>query len=720
MFSTVILWHMHQPYYVNPLTQTAMMPWVRLHCVKGYLDMVDAATAHPDLRVNFNFTPVLIKEILELSEGKVKDLWEGLSRKSPEYLSDEEKIQILENFFKIHWDNHIYPFPRYLQLLELRGQRVTRESLTVSIKHFTDQDYRDLQTWYNLSWCGFSAEKRFPELKEFKRRRDFFTEEEKHRVLDIHREIVKSILPLYRQAQEQGFIELTTTPFYHPIMPLVYDTDFAKRCMPGRALPPKFTAPEDVLAQLQMAQEQHTAVFGKPARGMWPSEGSVCPEVIPLMEKVGIHYFLTDEGILFQSLRNDPAWKGRSIDHLELFQPWNCKHEGSEVKALFRERPLSDFIGFNAARNTTPVAVDHMIFNMEHIASIAPRSEGVLCLALDGENVWESFPDGGEEFLRTFYQKCTRSEKIKTRLLGEYFERVTQSPVIKEIHSGSWINSNFDIWIGDEEENQGWEWLGKTRHFLVEQLKEKKWPEAVIKAAWDEIYAAEGSDWFWWYGPDFETECDFLFDELFRTHLKNVYQILGVESPRYLDIPICSVQHSSAVFTEPFDWIEPIINGESTSFFDWLGAGEYNMERQQTAMFHADRIVRDLRYGFGRERFFFRLDTTGHFPEKVVLDFHQVKIARIQIDCIRRAAWLETSNDGLLFEKKNAEIELGIQNCIELGVPFEWLGWKNSGEKAAFVVQVFEKGIERERYPERGLIEFHAPSREFKLRNWFV
>src|SRR5258708_8407703 len=222
--NVLLLWHMHQPYYVNPVTKMAMMPWVRLHAVKGYLDMIDLIEPVPGVKMNFNFSPVLLKQIEELVKNKVTDLWESWSRKPVETLHPDEKIRILENFFKINWDTMIKPHPRYYELLNRRGKTWSERSLQETVGLFSDADFRDLQTWYNLGWCGFSARKRFPLLNDLIEQDRDFTEEQKNAVLDIHRVILSQVLTLYRQAEQRAEIEATTTPYFHPIMPLVYDT----------------------------------------------------------------------------------------------------------------------------------------------------------------------------------------------------------------------------------------------------------------------------------------------------------------------------------------------------------------------------------------------------------------------------------------------------------------------------------------------------------------
>jgi alpha-amylase/alpha-mannosidase (GH57 family) len=719
--NVVILWHMHQPYYVNPLTKKAKMPWVRLHAVKGYLDMVDLVTAQPGVRVNFNFTPVLVRQILELVRGEVDDEWETISRKPAASLDNEDRRHILENFFKINWDTLIRPVPRYAELLAKRGPNYTLAKLDSIVRTFTEADFRDLQTLYNLQWCGFSAARRFPELQALKDKGRDFTEQEKNMVLDIHREILALVLPEYRSAAERGQIELTTTPYFHPIMPLVYDTNIARRCQPHSPLPSPFSAPEDVRAQLRLAQELHEEVFGHRARGLWPSEGSIAPEIVPLMVEAGFDYFCSDEGNLFKSLKNDPAWNSRNVDHVELFQGWRIHAYEKSIQALFRERPLSDFVGFDAARNETSQAIAHLIDNLKNIARVSPGEHGAVSLTLDGENAWEAFPDSGEAFLSGFYRALVEAPELHTCRLGDYFDAHPARVETCSLHSGSWIRSDFDIWIGDPEENKGWEWLKETRHFLVERIAEGNvTPEAAAKAWW-EIYAAEGSDWFWWYGPDFTIDTDFLFDELFRLHLQNVYRILGIEPPAHLDVPIC-LPSADLGYTQPLRLLTPDISGQTERYFNWLGAGELDLTKQQTAMFQGDRIGQKLFFGFGPDNFYLRLDLSRH-PEAITVRFllpHPARVTLRQVSPGHIETLFETSQDGVLFAPDPAaRVKAYWSRSLVVALPWELLRLE-PGHEFAFFVQLLEGGLQRERYPERGAIEMSVPSKDFETEHWFV
>jgi alpha-amylase/alpha-mannosidase (GH57 family) len=719
--NVVILWHMHQPYYVNPLTKKARMPWVRLHAAKGYLDMIDLVTAQPEVRVNFNFSPVLVRQILELVDGEVEDEWETLSRRPAADLDNDARRHLLENFFKINWDTLVRPVPRYAELLAKRGARYTLGKLDSIVRTFSEADFRDLQTLYNLQWCGFSALRRFPVLQEIKNKGRDFTEQEKTTVLDVHGKILGLVLQEYRAAAERGQIELTTTPYFHPIMPLVYDTHIAQRCQPHSPLPSPFSAPEDVRAQLRLAQELHARVFGKPARGLWPSEGSIAPEIVPLMVEAGFDYFCSDEGNLFKSLENDPAWNTRHIDHAALFQGWRIRAYDKTIQALFRDRPLSDFIGFDAARNETPRAVAHLIDNLKNIAKVAPGDRGVTSLTLDGENAWEAFPDSGEAFLTSFYRALTSTPELKTSRLGDYFAAHPAHAETSHLHSGSWIRSDFDIWIGDPEENKAWEWLKETRHFLVERIAQGNLPPERVEEAWWEIYAAEGSDWFWWYGPDFTIDTDFLFDELFRLHLQNVYRILGIEPPAHLDVPIC-LPSSDLGYTQPLRLLSPDISGGTDRFFNWLGAGRLDLTRQQTAMFQGDRIGQELFFGFGSSAFFLRLDLTRH-PEAITIRFllpHPARVTLRQTSPGPIETIFETSEDGVLFTPSPAANLLAHWGrSLIVAIPRQLLRVE-PGHEFAFFLQLLEGGLQRERYPERGAIELTAPGKDFESEQWFV
>jgi alpha-amylase/alpha-mannosidase (GH57 family) len=717
MAHVVFLWHMHQPYYVDPTSRTALMPWVRLHAVKGYLDMVSLIREFPELRVNFNMTPVLLLQIDELARNRVRDLWMEWSRKPAAELDEIERLSILENFFKIHTDNLVKPFPRYWELLNKRGRDFQREEVRREMRYWSVQEFLDLQTWFNLAWCGYTAERLYPELAGLKRKDRHFSEAEKMRVLDIHQEILQSIIPLYRAAEERGQAEITTTPFFHPILPLVYDSNLAERCMPGRSFPKRFCWPQDAAAQLDLAVAQHERHFGRPPRGLWPSEGSIAPELVPLIEKAGIRYFCSDEENLFRSLEAGRVQSDVPLDHLELFQGWVVKHEGGTALAVFREKPLSDFIGFMASKNSAPEAADHLVNHLRNISRALPEGRGIIPLILDGENAWETFPDGGKDFLRSLYSGILAEPALQTATIERALVEVPPTRTVTHLHTGSWISSNFDIWIGEEEENRAWNLLGETREFLQRQLDAGSLNEEERKQALFEIYAAEGSDWFWWYGPDFSTENDALFDALFRQHLRNVYTICGQLPPALLEEPITSVR-VAPLYTRPERPVRREVTGRRSSYFDWMGAGCYIAGSEQGAMYRSERILDRIFFGNDSGSLYLRLDLRRWERVMVCVEFHGTERAALEFELgvlvgLGSYRWIDAS--GVVSERA----ALAVLDVVEVAVPLCLLGL-DGAEVVRFQVKLLENGLQRECYPERVPIEFVLTRRDYALEHWVV
>jgi alpha-amylase/alpha-mannosidase (GH57 family) len=718
MAHVAFLWHMHQPCYVDPATQSAPMPWVRLHCTRSYLDMIALLGDYPGVRANFNLSPVLVMQIRELLSGRIRDEWLELSRKPAAELDADERFRVLENFFKANWDTLVRPFPRYWELLNKRGRTLYRDDVRRGVRYFSSQEILDLQVWFNLTWFGFTACRRHPEIVELKRKERCFTEQEKHLVLDLQRSIMATVLDEYAAASERGQVELTTSPFFHPILPLIQDSDFAARAMPGRELPPRFSWPQDAEAQLGLAVEQHAAVFGQVPRGLWPSEGSVSPELVPVARRCGFDYFCTDEEILFSSLRRDPAWRGTSVDHIELFQAWQVQAGGAEIPVLFRERPLSDFIGFTAAKNEPAQAAMHLLFHLRHISDLV-HDRGIVPLMLDGENAWEFFRDGGEAFLRALYQGIESERgKLHSTTLADYLDHHPPRRRLTALHSGSWIGANFDIWIGEPEENRAWTLLGETRSWFARRLASGQLTAAQEAAARRALYAAEGSDWFWWYGPDFTTENDPLFDRLFRAHLCAVYHACGAVPPAAFDVPI-SDRAAAAHTQTPSRFITPEINGQRATFFEWTGAGRYSASGHTPTMARADGgQISSILFGNDDRYFYLHVDAHIDVGVEIVVVFQQPEGLEIH------SGVLDTprSSPVKLRRKDGSEAVAGLlvfEKILELAVPIDALGLQ-PGAAVSFQLILLEGGLEIERHPEHTAIDFTLLGEEWALSNWMV
>ncbi len=721
--NVAILWHMHQPYYVDPVAGVARMPWVRLHATKGYLDMVWLAEQFPALRCTFNLTPVLLKQIEELATGQVRDLWHEDAAVPAAELTAAQRAGLLEHFFKANWENMVKPYPRYWSLLQKRGRASGGASVQRLAGSFSEQEMRDLQVWFNLAWFGYAAERLYPPIAELKRKGQNFTEADKQSVFEAQRDVLRNIVGRYKALADRGQIEISTSPFYHPILPLVYNTEHARRCMTGVKLPPAFAHPEDVRAQLTLARDYHAKLFGQPPRGVWPSEGSVCPELIPVFEELGFEWFATDEEILWRSLA---AWRGgEHFDRRMLFQGYRAEFGGAGVSVAFRDRALSDFIGFSAARNEPARAAEYMIGHLERISESASGDDALCAVILDGENAWEHFPDGGEAFLREFYRRLTTHPKLRTTTFGDHFRAHPPQTVIPTLHTGSWINGNFGIWIGHAEDNRGWELLGRARDFVQFKAERGELTPEQHQRAMQDIYAAEGSDWFWWYGDDFVTENDLLFDELFRTHLQNVYRIVGAPVPEALQAHICRSELARES-RQPTELITPQIDGVITSYYEWAGAGLYEVGRSQSAMYQAERIVEAIHFGGDLRQFAFRLDVRGdpeNLPGNLTLriNFLQPHGESLVVSGfavgVSQAELFDTS--AAVPRKIGETREVRFLRVLEVAMPYETLRWK-ARDEVLFFAQLLQNGVELERYPAVGTLGFVVPDEQFEVENWRV
>lgn len=565
-----LLWHHHQPLYRDlaaPPEGAYRFPWVRLHALRDYYGMAALVAQYPEVHLTINFSPVLLWQLEDYVERGRSDCALLLTRKPTSRLSVAERHEMLETFFDAHWHHQIYPHPRYRALLEQR----------VHGRRFSDRDLTDLKMWFNLAW--FAHEFRtggvtLPDgttasVRPLVEKGEGFTQRDIEVLIEEQDKILRSIVPLHRQLQERGQIEVSVTPFYHPILPLLLDTDRATLDRPGATRPARFTSPEDAEAHVAMAVAFYRERFGREPRGMWPAEGAVAEAIVPLFVRHGIGWIGTDEGVLARSGR----YGYRVEDPNVLCQPYQAVNPGGEggVTVLFRHRELSDAIGFHYQGVPDPErAAQSFIAGVKDLArGLGGERDSLVSIILDGENAWGSYREDGRPFLHALYRALAADAEIKTVTVSEYLEgnpdrRLPPHPAAeqKRVHhlfTGSWIDElgsapgvDLGTWVGEPEENAAWALLGAVRRALEESgARPASSPEA-----FGALYAAEGSDWFWWFGEDHTSDADEAFDDLFRGHLKAACRLAGVEPPTGLDRHI--VAHRVVwTFTAPVGEVQP-------------------------------------------------------------------------------------------------------------------------------------------------------------------
>lgn len=725
-------WHMHQPYYTDPVAGSASMPWVRLHATKAYYDMAYLLEQFPAVRATFNFTPSLLRQLEEIGNGTVRDLFLEHAQRPAADLTEEDRVFLIRHFFAANWATMVRPSPRYHELLVKRGLDIQGQDLPRLARRFSVQDYLDLQVWHNLAWFGYGAVHRYPRLAALRNKNRGFTEEEKQEVLGLQLAVLRDIVPLYRTLLERGQIELTTTPFFHPILPLIIDTDITKRARPDLPLPARFHAPDDAEAQLRRAVEFHSRTFGHAPAGLWPSEGSVCPELLPILQRTGFSWLATDEGILARSLeRSGNSWNRQTA----LYQPYRAGAAGQELTLLFRDREISDAFGFVYHKTTPESAAEDVLRRLRGIIETTAQEQIVIAIVLDGENPWAHYHDGGERFLSLLYSALTAREldraghlAVHPSTIGEAIAAVPPARHLSDLHSGSWINADYKIWIGHQEDNLGWNLLGQTRARLLETAPSL--PPDRANAAWDELYAAEGSDWFWWYGDDFETDFKQEFDRLFRTHLRNVWGYMGLPVPEQLNQPICAMGavHETDQVTHPRALLSPTIDGAVTDFFEWRGAGIINTQPPLGAMWKADSLFTSLQFGWNKEWLFLRFDVDQASEARQPNLRTEIRLQSLR-DHFRITFSLDPSEplQFLLSQATGQETwqEIGPyqsiarHSIVELALPHKDLHLE-PGQEVKLSIVVLERNLEVARYPFQQPAVLTVPGPEFDAAMWRV
>lgn len=713
------VWHQHQPYYKNPETGKYLLPWVRLHCTKDYYDMVAVLGNFPKIKQTFNLTPSLMEQIIDYTNGASDDFLD-ISRKPANELSVKDRIFILKNFFMANPPTMIEPYKRYNELYLKRGRRVHADYLARIENLFSVEEMRDIVVLFNLSWVDPYFREKNEKIEMLFNKGKNFTEEDKSILLDETAKIVASVLDIHKEFQNKGQIEVTTSPFYHPILPLIIDTNVAKTGMPYVFLPKtRFRYPQDAQTQIEKGIGLYEKIFGKKPKGMWPSEGSVSSAVAQMAAGCGINWIATDEEILFKTLGNGSNGNGYNA----LYKPYAINADGLKVNVIFRNHELSDLIGFAYHKMNPEEAVNDFIGRLHAIKDSAngcgeTAAQALVSIILDGENCWEYYRNDGLDFLNILYERLSNEEKngLITTTVSEYLEKFPPSAQkeaeLNGIFPGSWINGNFGIWIGHPEDNQAWDYLNDTRKFLASRTPKEHIPKN-IQDAWNEIYIAEGSDWNWWYGADHSSMNDAEFDQLFRAHLINVYRLLNEKVPDNLYLSI-KKRWDAANFITPIDFINPEIDGNVSDYFKWHNAGFYDILNSAGggAMHQTDTCLKAIYWGFDETNLYFRLDCVHPYPEDIKL-----KIIFLKPDNDKFVE-LDPNNNYALFDAVNLKsFAAGKGGTIEFSLPFDRLGTK-TGDSIEFIATTEQKGIELERWPGNFSITLKHPDKHFCEENW--
>jgi alpha-amylase/alpha-mannosidase (GH57 family) len=697
----ILLWHQHQPFYKDLVTGEYRLPWVRLHGLKDYYGMVKLLDEFPDVHQNLNLVPSLMVQIQDYVSGTAQDPFLRVASKPARDLSDNERRFALQYLFQANLQNVIGRYPRYKELWERfreHGNDPARAQ-----RYFQPQDFTDLQVLSQIAWFDefFLEEK---DIAALVAKGHHYSLDDQKFVIERERELLARMLPAHAEAAKKGSIEISTTPFYHPILPLLCDTSVGAVSTPGLPLPQnRFRHPEDAREQLLRGLDLHENVFGIRPKGVWPSEGSVSEEALAIAHNLGVQWMATDEGVLGRSTGSFFArdGNGRLPSHLaeKLYNIHRYENGSTAMHLVFRDHTISDLIGFVYSGIPPADAARHLIQNIKDAARpvLDKGRDAVVSIILDGENAWEYYPKSGREFLRRFYDGLQREPGVEAVTISEAIARHRDFGKLTSLVPGSWINANFNVWIGAPEDNRAWDYLHHAREFYADNAARAS--DAQRQLALDEILIAEGSDWNWWYGPEHHSANDRDFDDLYRKHLSNVYQALGATPPDYLAQPITGAEVRPA-FVPQTAYIHPRVTGDKVRYFEWMGAAIYSADHRAGAM-HGKQFLLDSVYaGIDSSSLYGRLDFSGNVPTEdfdIIVNIESWASAEPRP---RRTLRIEASaSEGKLKEwrvengsaervlassaQPDEHVKLALLRNFEFKVPLVWLlATPSSGQSA--------------------------------------
>ncbi|WP_295056061.1 glycoside hydrolase family 57 protein [Sulfuricurvum sp.] len=563
-------WHMHQPDYRGS-DGVMTMPWVFLHAIKDYYEMPWLLTQYTTIKATFNLTATLMEQ-LDLYRDPLKyDYFLSLWEQHPSALDPQSRQWLIKLCKSSQFETMVRPIPRYDYLY---GKN-----------EYSEGELIDLEIVFILSWCGNYLRRDNAVVKRLFEQGEGFTQNDKHRLLDTLCTFVQTIIPFYASLQKEGRISVSTTPYYHPILPLLINMENAVIANPHTTLPKRsFSLYTDAQKHIERSMALYEKHFQKKPSGFWPAEGAVDTKSLALYNEYGIKWIATDEAILFHSLDSE--------ERKNLYKTYCFKG----VTIGFRDHGLSDLIGFTYRFKGAEDAAEHFLRTLKIIDN--EQNDPTVFVIVDGENAWEFYENNGLNFFTALYGRLENTSWCKTATMDE-IDNGAKDSELEMLQPGSWIHGTFDTWSGHPQKNRAWELIYQTRRD-AENFRGEISEESALKIE-EHFLASECSDWFWWYGDDHVTDFAVEFDTLFRNHLISIYELLGIAPPGNLFQPILSMSSMAPFWVRPKSPLTPVIDGKYSSFFEWLGCGSMDERKLYSTMDRVRGPIDTLYYGHDKK-----------------------------------------------------------------------------------------------------------------------
>ncbi len=549
--NVVLCWHMHQPQY--RCNDIYTRPWTWLHAIKDYTDMAAHIEAAPEARAVVNFSPHLmlqiddyshlIRRLLDSGEASKDHILDALGGLFPQ--GNAEKEALVRSCLRAHDVNIRQRFAPYNHLCHLAEQALEAGRLP------EQGDITDLLVWYCLAWMGEFMRSGSPLAGRMMEQAGGFSLQDRHDLLALIGTEIADILPRYRRLAEAGRVELSVTPWSHPILPLLMDFSSAREAMPGVELPTGSYPGGEARCNWHLRHaiacfEHH---FGFRPAGCWPSEGALSERTLELLLNHGFKWTASGANVLRNSL-------GANVGQPEVSQHEDNKHHenpqhrlwtapatnsgGKHLVCIFRDDELAELIGFSYSQWQAIDAVNDLVYRLEQAlerAGTQGNSDPTVSIIMDGENAWEYYPENGKEFLSVLYERLSSHPRFQLSTFSDVLKRVPLQP-LPRLTAGSWVYGNFSVWIGHPAKNRAWERLIDARLAVDEAIAQDHAGLLPVEQVLEQLSVCESSDWFWWLGEEGRAQDGPAFDELFRLHLKALYRLIGVPAPAVLDQPV--------------------------------------------------------------------------------------------------------------------------------------------------------------------------------------
>ncbi|MCW9046796.1 MAG: glycoside hydrolase family 57 protein [Gammaproteobacteria bacterium] len=549
----VLCWHMHQPWYQEGIDGDYKLPWVYLHAIKDYEDMASHLEAHPKMHVVVNFAPVLLEQLDDYAtqlknwldtKAPMKDpMLNMLAGVTAVPKSPHLRYQLLCDCQRANAEKMIDPYPDFKKLLEpvksMFPGGLCDEHETGCLYYLNSQYFIDVLVWYHIAWLGHSL-KQTQISSHLIKKAKMFDQKDRRDLLQLIYDCISSLIPRYRKLAESGQIELSMTPYGHPIIPLLNDMDNMQCAQPEAPLPKCETYPgglERSRWHIQQGLDCFDHYFGMRPEGIWLSEGAISEDAIGLIEEFDFKWTASGEGVWRNSIRLGDHDAEKVHSKRALFHPHIL--DGYKPKLFFRDDGLSDLIGFEYSRMNSVDAANDLVHHLVNIADFLGENahKHVVSIIVDGENAWEYYPHNGYYFLDHLYKTLSDHHLIRTSTFSELAEK-TKTHALDQLCAGSWVYGSFSTWIGEPDKNRAWDRLVEAKVAYDSVINEGVLNEQEADLAIRQLAICEGSDWFWWFGEKNSSDSVSDFDELFRLQLKNLYELLKLPIPANLDEPL--------------------------------------------------------------------------------------------------------------------------------------------------------------------------------------